>query len=324
MSHMVDRMMYAGEVPWHGLGISLPDKCDGDTLRDLVFDWRVEKRPVYVSGKQGANSDYKAFVRSDNFETLCIMPNTFGLVQHQDALSLLDAAVGQGEAQYITAGTLDGGRRGWALATVPSCTMEIAGAELKPYLLMSNAHDGSRACRVLFTSVYVVCNNTETWALQQAGALSNKRLPNVLTIKHTKHADERVRVAAGLIGTAKEYFGTFHEAALRLTVQRFTTTDMRFLCEHLFPSDPDTGVPTDRTFDTRAKVVSLYEGGQRASAQAPGTKWAALNAVTEFVDHHTARRGKDAVALAEGRFKGTFEGTGAVLRQRAYDYLAAA
>lgn len=331
MAHMVDRMMYAGQVPWHGLGIQLPAECDGDTLRNLVFDWRAIERPVYLHSDDGlvrgydSFDRYKALVRSDTGAPLAIVPSTYGVVQYSEALSLLDAAVGQGEARYLTAGTLDEGRRAWALATVPSCTYTVAGAELKPYLLLSTAHGLSRALRVLFTSVYVVCNNTDTAALRQAGVKageSAKYLPNVLQIRHTSGARERVDQAAQLIRQARGFFGMFHEAALRLVNERMSTAEVRAMAETLLPlpdrKDRKRDVESSGAFKAQALIVDLFTGRQKAAAHAPGTKWAALNAVTELIDHHANRR------TDESRFDAILFGQGAQLRQRAMDYLLAA
>ena len=320
MAHMVDRMVYAGAEPWHGLGRHLPAECDSDTLRDLVFDWAAVERPVFTTeGEWGLTGrplpDYKALVRSDNGYLLSVVPASYGVVQYGAALALLDAAVKDGEARYITAGTLKKGRRAWALATVPSATFDVAGAELKPYLLLSTAHDLSRCVRVLFTATYVVCNNTESAALLAAGVTPGKKahISNVLQIRHTSTAQAQVDRAALLIQEARSYFGAFHEAALQLVNSRFTEGQFAEMAKRLFPDDEKGQAPK-----ARGKVIELFQGAQRAAAHAPGTKWAAFNAVTELVDHHVNRR------TPETRFEGVFFGSGSVVRQQAMDLLLAA
>ena len=312
MAHRIDRMMYAGKTPWHGLGIRLPETCDSDTLRNLVFDWHVIEKPITVDGETW--DDYKALVRSDTGDKLCIQPKSYGVVDFSDSLALLDAASVDGRTKYITAATLDGGRRAFALATIPSATFDVAGSEIKPYLLLSTSHDGSLALRVHFTGIYVVCNNTLTAALAAAGATGTRYIPNVITLKHTARIKDRMTVVTRLIERAGAYFGQFHERALRLVNWRYTTADMRDLAKALFPV-------SDKV---QNKVVSLFNGEQRARAQAPGTRWAALNAVTEYIDHHARRRGSDERTLAEHRFEATMFGAGAKVRQQALDMLLAA
>jgi phage/plasmid-like protein (TIGR03299 family) len=335
MAHMIDRMMYSGEVPWHGLGIPLPEAASLEDLRNLVFDWDAIERPVYVQGEQDFDDvpRYKAIVRSDNRKVLCIMPHTYGVVQYITACTVLDAAAKDGAARFITAGTLDEGRRAWALATIPSAEFEVAGSPVKPYLLMSTAHDGSLAMRFHFTPVYVVCNNTLTAALGEAGVTvgqkaRTKHLPNVIMLKHTKNVNDRLTVARALVEKARNYFGTFNETALRLVNERFTTASMKELARELFPVPDDKAGTKEEAathaFKAQQKVINLFEGEQIAARQAPGTKWAALNAVTEYIDHHASRRGQTATALAESRFDAIINGTGAAIRQQAMDLLLAA
>lgn len=343
MTHMVDRMMYAGEVPWHGLGIHLPETCDSETLKRLVFPWHViEATPqatAYAEESAGmvnvACSGYTARLRSDNHVVLAIVPKTNALIEYPEAFDVMNAASVDGSARFITAGTLDEGRRAWALATIPSAEFKVAGSLVKPYLLGSTSHDSSLAIRYHFTSTYVVCNNTLTGALAQAGAqvggrARTKHLPNVLMLKHTSKAKERLQVAKALIAQATNYFGAFSERALFMVNQRFTTESMCALVRELFPTTAEQDVRllkdgvASAAHDARRKVLYLFNGEQRAREQAPGTRWAAFNALTEYIDHHTKRRGHTASELAEARLDGIMFGSGAALRQQGLDLLLAA
>lgn len=324
MSHMIEKTdnMVSTEVPWHGLGVRVPGGATSEDLRELVFPWTAIERPIYllpdgVTCAHECIDTHRAICRSDNGAVLSVMPKTYGVVQYHEALAILDAAA-EGGARYLSAGTLAGGKRAWALADLPSATFDVAGAELKPYLLLSTAHDGSRAVRALFTSVYVVCNNTETAALSVAGVgsgMKGKRVPNVIQINHARNAAEHVRQAAGVVAKAREYFGAFHEAALVLANARFTAIEMAELADRLFPVGAEAKIAHTAA---AVKVVELFKSGQRAAACAPGTKWAAYNAVTELVDHH--RRAK----TVETRFDQSQFGAGAGAKQQAMDLLLAA
>lgn len=326
MAHLIDRMMYAGAVPWHGLGISLPETCDSDRLRELVFNWTADKRKLFMRNEAGATpsvevTDYVGLVRSDNGGQLAVVSREYGVVQYADALSLLDAASVSGQTKYITAGTLDSGRRAWALATIPSATREVAGSEIKPYLLLSTSHDGTLALQCQFTPVYVVCNNTLTAALGS----SNK---NKISLKHTKNVTARLAVVKELVQNATAYFGAFSEQALTMARTQYSEQSFRQLVATLFPV-PAKATTAQEQFDSAAAeaqraTLRLFQGGQKAANNAPGTTWAAFNAVTEFIDHHQRRKGADEYALAENRFAGTMFGNGAAIRQKALDMLIAA
>lgn len=335
MAHLLDRMIYSGETPWHGLGRKLPDDATFDQVRETFC--QVTERPVsWDDGDQDVNApDYKAIVRRDNGKMLCIMPATYGVVQYEDACSVLEAATTEGFTRYVTAGLLDEGRRAWALASIPSATFDVAGSELKPYLLLTTAHDGTLAIRYHFTGVYVVCNNTLTAALSAAGVqvggrARTKYIPNVITLKHTKRVNDRLAIVRELVSKATNYFGSFHERALVLVNQRFTTTDMKSLAAQLFPITEEQDARFRKegressSHKAQAKVLYLFGGAQRAANNAPGTKWAAFNAVTEYVDHWQTRKGQDYNALAENRFDSILFGNGAQVRQNALDLLLAA
>jgi hypothetical protein len=49
MAHLVESMAYAGEVPWHGLGIKvLDDLTPAQMLEKAGLDWTVDKVPTYI------------------------------------------------------------------------------------------------------------------------------------------------------------------------------------------------------------------------------------------------------------------------------------
>lgn len=339
MAHQIesdDAMIYSRNTPWHGLGVRLPADADSDTLRREVFPWSAVRCGIAVDDLwQGGQTrpertfteDFVGLRRDDNGSLLSVVPESYGVVQYADSLALLDAASKDGTTRYVTAGTLNGGRRAWALATLPSETIEVAGSELKPYLLLSTAHDMSRALRVLFTNIYVVCANTEGAALELAGTTPGRRkyLPNVLTLKHTRNAASNVFDAARVIAQARVYFGTFNETALRFANERISQDRVAGIVERLFPL-PLAGeltriAPEDTAAaKARATVIDLFTGRKAHPSMdnAPGTKWAALNAVTEFLDHEQKRRGH------ESRFDAIMFGGGAAIRQEAVTLLLAA
>lgn len=333
--HLLDRMIYSGQVPWHGLGTKLDDLATFEDVRKVFCE--VKETPGTFQALDGtfqATSKYKNLVRTDSGKLLCIMPATYGVVQYADACSVLEAATQEGFTKYVTAGLLDEGRRAWALASIPSATFEVAGSEVKPYLLLTTAHDGSLAIRYHFTGVYVVCNNTLTAALAEVGVqvgtrARTKYIPNVITLKHTKGVNDRLAIVRKLVEQATRYFGAFHERALVLVNQRYSTENMRTLAEQLFPVSEEQEHKRRQYGEesaphkARSTVLHLFSGAQRAANNAPGTKWAAFNAVTEYVDHHQKRRGQG-TEQAENRFDSILFTSGAQIRQNALDLLLAA
>jgi len=62
----------------------------------------------------------------------------------------------------------------------------IVGDEYKPYLVLSNAHDGSACLKIFLTGIRIVCNNTLTAALNSA-----KRRISIKLFSVTREMSER-------------------------------------------------------------------------------------------------------------------------------------
>ena len=117
MAHEVESMMFAGEVPWHGLGTRVPENVmSEEALRLAGLGWHVDVRNVYTIGADGKPSvevpERRATVRRHDDKVLGTVGRYYVPVQNADALRFFDEVVGVKQAIYHTAGALDGGRIG--------------------------------------------------------------------------------------------------------------------------------------------------------------------------------------------------------------------
>ena len=83
--------------------------------------------------------------------------------------------------------------------------------------------------------------------------------------------------------------------------------------------DPIDGDPT-RARNIRTELHRLFEEGR--GQDIPGiryTTWAAVNAVTEFVDHHRGTRGTDSLDRSRQRLQSAWFGQGAAMKGRAWN-----
>jgi phage/plasmid-like protein (TIGR03299 family) len=280
---------------------------------DSVFSWNIESLPCYARREDGQLLEVKgkrALVRADNGFGLGVVTKSYGIIQPQSMMSLLHAAAGDGIVEYINGGAFDGGKRIYLQVALKGANFDIAGQEHGAYFMLGAHNDGSGSFWAAFTPTRLFCMNQLRVAI--------KNIISRFSIRHTKNASERLAVVEEVITRARGYFGAFHAEALNLVRQRFTIQDMRSLTEELWPT-PKSENLLDGVVWTRNRVVQLFDGAQIGGSALMGTKYGALNAVAEYVDHHQNRRGGEA-----GRLNAVLFGSQpTALKQLAYERLAA-
>jgi phage/plasmid-like protein (TIGR03299 family) len=264
-------------------------------------------RPILAS-RPAAGIRWRRFGADPNRRRESHGPGYYTPVQNEEAFGFLDSVVGEGQAIYHTAGSLDGGRRVWILAKLPG---EIALRHTdvtEKYLLLMNSHDGSTALRMLFTPVRVVCKNTLNLAMSRAASEG-------IAIRHTASATSRIEEARRALGLARTYYDEFAAEAARLLASPYSDLQMTLLAERLFPTN-ENEVST-RIKNRREQVFNLFEWG-KGHAEIRGTAWAALNAVAEFADHNRSVRARPGENRDEKRLASVWLGSAAALKQTAH------
>jgi len=317
MAHEIETMMYAGSVPWHGLGtfVGQAPVSSEVALRESGLDWSVSKRLMWTDG-QPVNT-HAAICRDTDDKILGVVGAKYQPLQNTQAFSFLDSLVEDGSMRYHTAGSLRGGQRVWLLGKIGEHEV-VPNDRVDQYLMLYNSHDGSSALRVLWTEVRVVCANTARMALSSAKASDG------IAVRHTVNMDRKVAEAAKILGLAKSAAEVTADYHKRLAATAWTDTDFKAFLESLIP-DRETlekGQRNTRRENVREDLFDLWNGKAIGSeiAGVEGTAWAAYNAVTEYVNHHsTVKSHKDGL-----RFENIMFGAGNDLMARANTLLAAA
>lgn len=307
MTANVETMFYAGQTPWHKLGRALPDNLTADEAYvESGLDWSVNLKPLYDEAHQPIER-FKATVRSTDGRVLGVVQKRYMPVQNKELFVFADSLLKVGGAHYHTAGSLAGGRRVWVLAQLPTAVVVKVGKnkdETACYLLVMTAHDGTLPVKVIFTPVRVVCQNTLNLAISQA--------TNMVTVRHTTTAVERMKVAVETMKNAQEYFQNFSELAQHLASKKLNSKQLKEFVESLFPSPRGEEDISTVLQNKRDNVVYLFEHG-RGHDKIKGTAWAALNGAIEFADYAYGRKTNS----AEKRAESVLYGAAAYLKQRA-------
>ncbi len=306
----VESMFYHGARPWHGLGVGLDHPATAEeAMKAARLDWDVELVPATAHGLPIPRA--QAVVRSDRKEPLGIAGTGFHPIQNRVAFRFMDHLVGEGKAVYETAGSLGGGRRVWMLARIPGDVWVTKEDEVGKYLLLVNPHYCGTSCLVFFTGIRVVCENTVRAAISEAKG-------SMVRIPHTGDIDARVDDARRVLGISLKYFDTFQEQARDFARLALVKAEVAKYFEAVVPNPEDADA--SRAAATRERLVELFETGKgNALPSVRGTLWAAVNAVAEFIDHERPTRTKAGENEVLKRFESAQFGSGAALRERAWN-----
>ncbi len=306
-----DSMFSARELPWHGLGVVVEDCLTAaDAIRTADLDWEVVKVPIYrypTSALTGTNSGLVeiqnrfATVRADLNKVLGIVGSDYVLFQNVDHFTFLDNLVDSGEAKYETAGSLYGGKRLFLTAKIPE-GINIGGVDPHDlYLFLQSSHDGSKAIEAGVSPVRIVCANT--------AQLASRTAKTKWTVRHVTTAHERLQEARTSLQLTFKYAEEFQVLAESLLSQEFVDREFKALTEQLIPDRP-------RAENERMTLRMLFNTSPTLE-NIRNTKWAALNAVTEYSDHLKEYR------TAESRLTSTLSGFGKKTRDKALRLLTA-
>jgi len=286
MSHEVETMAYAGEVPWHGLGVPVSnDLTPAQMMQKAGLDWKVREVESFVeyNGRK-MRTGQKSLIRETDGKILTNVGKDWKPLQNSEAFEFFGEYVMAGDMEMHTAGSLKGGQMVWALAKVKDSFELFKGDQIDSYFLFANPHLYGKSIDIRFTPIRVVCKNTLSLSL-------NSTSSNAVTVGHRAqfNADE-VKEALGI---ASEKMQTYKEYAQFLGSKRFSTEKLIEYYNEVFPRTADKRVQDKslsiETLSRNAKLCYDALETQPGAKYAEGTWWQAFNSVTYITDHHQGR-----------------------------------
>tara|TARA_B100001113_G_C21050614_1_gene596575 strand:+ start:275 stop:1225 length:951 start_codon:yes stop_codon:yes gene_type:complete len=288
MSHEVETMAYAGELPWHGLGTEVSnDLTPIQMMQKAGVDWEVEQQKIVTESGIEIN-DKVALVRTSDNTLLDVTGKDWKPVQNEEAFTFFSEFVAAGDMEMHTAGSLREGRNVWALAKVKESFDVFGEDRVDSYLLFSNPHQYGKAVDVRFTPIRVVCHNTLTFSLQNASK-------NSVKVGHRTAFDaDTVKETLGL---ASEKFAKYKEMAQFLGSRKVTAESLIQYYNDVFPT---TSRKEEKTpvvvYDDMSKAAKMCYDAlevQPGAEFAAGTWWQAFNSVTYYTDHLQGRNSEN-------------------------------
>ena len=306
MAHAVETMAYAGEVPWHGLGVKVEDNLTPDEMLVAAgLDWTVSKRHLFTHSEPSVENskevipvnDYYVLVRDSDNNTFGPCGPKFVPSQNADAFKFFEKFTSVGDMSMDTAGALKGGEQVWGLAKINDGFTLPGDDRVLGYLLVSVSHKWGKANEIRFTPIRVVCNNTLTYAL------ADKTRPS-FKMPHLTALDAEVfKSAEEALGIAGDRMKDFKESAEFLSSKNYTSQNVVSYISELFqPELLEQQKNIEQMSDIKAIATrqSMVDEFKRIPAMvhqaleeqpganlksSKGTWWGAANAVTFIVDH---------------------------------------
>ena len=285
MSHNVETMAYAGEVPWHGLGEKVSnDLTPMQMMQKARVDWKVAKVPtVAIYDGEMIQTGTEALIReSDNAVLSPSVGQNWEPIQNDEAFNFFNEFCLAGDMEMHTAGSLQGGKIVWVLAKIKESFDVLGKDQVDNYMLFSNPHIYGKSANVRMTPVRVVCNNTLNMSMGMESVneavINHRRVFNPETVKET-------------LGLAHEKFEQYKEAANFLATKRYTEDNLLTFLNTVFPAAHAKKRLVTKFSDlsTTAKRTAETLDTQPGANLFPGTWWNALNAVTYMTDHQLGR-----------------------------------
>jgi phage/plasmid-like protein (TIGR03299 family) len=286
------------ERSWHGKELLLdaaPETWD-DARMAAGLMWEPRLAPLYR--KEVADDGSEQFVeaegaqlveRDDTGKALGVVSNQFELITHAEMGTILDTILDEPNVQFDTAGSVREGKMVYATVlldepyTIKGDVDGFGDPVLTlPYFALLNSHDGTGACKGLYTQVRVVCANTV-----QAASIDGDRHGAQFTLRHTTGVKNRIEEAKGVIAGARVEALRWKAIAEELALLKVTPEqELQFLSEFL--PEPPAGVTSDRVRENiardRGRFLHTLRDSATNAAQA-GTALGLINASVEYLDH---------------------------------------
>lgn len=306
---------------WHRLGQEMePGMTIDQWAEQAGLNWTAVKVPA-IASLEGAQFDHipaadrfrvvdgrQHVVRSDNGHPLGYVSDRYQPVQPRDVLDWFDRYIAVDDRFALdVAGALHDGEVIWATATYRD-SLDIAGSEHVARVLMTTTFDGSGSTINQGTMTRVVCNNTLNIATADSRAV-------VRTRHNTKFDAARVGKELAQIAQGFACYKSLGDALAVNEMAKEETSQFFKACLDI-PFDAKSADVSTRKLNQFRALNDAYRATVAEGTEA-NTAWAALNAITRYVDHdRSTRGGNDESCLVSSQF-----GSGAGMKARAVELL---
>lgn len=334
MAHHYESGFVGNNQPaWHNLAKVVNGTLKTkDAIIQSQLDWEVSLEDLWyeVDGVKRNVQDQFAVIRNSDKSCLGTVGQRYHPVQNHECFAFMDKILGQ--AEFDSCGSLFDGKKVFMLAKIKKELFATPTDVIYPYLLLSTSHDGSSCLTIQLTSIRVVCHNTLSLALglgtpkynvrhcknsmktfienaikkcNLAIATIEQQQEKISTLVHTKITDKQAEDYFVDVFNLKQY------SLLNKIVERQQTASSQqaeIMAELLKGHEEQSQKKMTRDKNLLETVINIYHNEKNTAGGIEGTSWAALNAVTEYVDHEKSSRGIDNKSRNDNKFESAMFG----------------
>ena len=281
---------------WSGIRtVDASNACEA--LAQAGMDWEVKSEKIFLDNGMEIKSS-RAIVRQSDRSVLGVVGKKYAPIQNTESLSFFDDVATQFEDfQYISAGSINNGKRVWLLADFGGFDAQH-GDEVRKQILLYNSHDGTSAMSYVFVPMRVFCNN------QIASIMKGDKF---MKIRHSQSAHQRIEAAKQVAGHALENYTSIEAVYKRMARMELTNSMVTSTLELMYPLEGVEGRSLTRRENTRQEILRLLDEGMGIHER-PKNALSLFNAFSEYYTHHTQTNGENA---RERRWNNNVFGKGA-------------
>lgn len=300
-----DTLMVVREAPWHNHpGTVILEEFPTEVIPALTASrmaWSVKTVPLgYTTVNKGAGfllgrakeslafhvdvapggSPIMGIIREDTGELLGTATPDYQCFQNIEKFQFLEGLLGK-ELEFVSAGTIKGGRRVYVLAKVPNGMM-IGGDKVDRYFFITGGHDGQTGVDIGVSYIRMVCQNTLEMGLASA--------QHHIHFKHIGDMEAKAKLAGDMMLMGMEHAKLVQELGNKLAAVQLGGDEYNDYIKSVY--EPPVFTP-GQTDDMKKRAITRYAGrldllrelyGGRTQGNSPYSLWSAYNSVVEHQD----------------------------------------
>jgi phage/plasmid-like protein (TIGR03299 family) len=255
-----------------------------------IMNYTVDKTPIFLPNGQKVQGQYLLVCDKGVVLSPSTVTDRYEVIQNNQFVKMVNASIlSQFEVEIETCGTLFNRARAFINTVVMEHTVKGDCSPTRTRLLFTNGFDNTSytAC---VNQIRVVCNNTLRAASAQGKANATLR-----KFKHTASALQKIEDyavdLAGVVGAIEIH----NENLDHLAEQEMTVTEVEHTLHSLFGITTEKidkgGKGATMAMNKNNAVLNLFENKDDLQGGIARTRYALLNAVTDWADHDSPVRG---------------------------------